>query len=654
MKRKSSAFCVLYRWRYKWGAASLSAWLFVTSGLWGLTQPKALSAEENLQTFERQKELRSSTHTAVLEWRIQTQQLRNPYWYAEHGELWEAENFWNQSYWEKQLQQLVQDGYNAVLYMTEPWQEHQWQTFLIAHKAFPEAQELTAEQSNRIIEHVNWIFQRGHELGLKNFLWSYFVVTTRSFAKAHDMDKEMPVSDTVDYRHNLKEMGPHFGVRNELTRAFTEAAIAELFQTYDHLDGLCGGMGEALPGKRSTWYKEAIVPGLMRSGRNPIFIVDDWMLPFEDFLADIAPMEVYQKTWLSIKTNGEMITDKKPYPTSVLWAEKAQVPTLCQIMSLNIEANFPFNSPKLAYEIIEEFQKVQNCTGFVSWFLPSNPNDLFRKALGYYGSVSEPYSDEPWIDLLTERFGDRRAAAHLLKALDASARIAMEVAAIAWSPQDIGHSHQLILPYWHWTDENPRWNYFPSPARGTSLLPLRYYARVVAKFGDMFLDNNGANYTKNTDHPGAQELIWGLTRYPTTPSAHMRNIRQLGEECLASAEKAMKTVKTNVDQATTLYNYMKAYKLLTDYYERKVSVAIAALIYSFGGDIKYKTLAKTKADEAVSLYETAIEFIWEHIDKKNGDIKGKWGGRQLTLPELIELERDERSRLATLFKWPSE
>ncbi len=597
--------------------------------------------------------LSAETRTPPFELRVQTEQLRNPYWYAEHGQQGEADNFWDKDYWERILSGFAREGYNAVLYLVEPWQGHAWQTFLIRHNEFPEARELTEEQSNRIIEQVNWIFRRGHELGLKNFLWTYFVVTTPAFAKAHGMDKEMPLSASVDHRHNMKEMGFHFGVRNELTRAFTEAAIAELFQTYEHLDGLCGGMGEALPGKRSTWYKEAVVPGLKRSGRNPIFIVDDWMLPLEDFLEDIAPQEVYDNTWLSIKANGEIFTDAKPYPTSVKWAEQAGVPTLIQIMNLNIEANFPFNSPRLAYDILKEFKKVENCVGYVSWFLGSNPNTLFRSALGYYGKNAVPYSDAPWVDVLEARFGDREAATHFLKALDASARIAPEVDAIAWLPQDIGHSHQLLLPYWHWTNEDPRWNYLTSPARGADLLPVRYYARVVAKFGEMFRDNSGADGSKNTDHPGAQELIWGLTRYPTTPEAQMRHIRQLGETCLKEAEAAMKTVKTNLDEATTLYNYMKAYKLLTDYYERKVMAAISALIYSFGGARENKADAERLADEAVERYETAINFIWEHIDKRTGHIKGRWG-KSFTLLELIENERKEREKLPTLFNWPSD
>ena len=133
----------------------------------------------------------------------------------------------------------------------------------------------------------------------------------------------------------------------------------------------------------------------------------------------------------------------------------------------------------------------------------------------------------------------------------------------------------------------------------------------------------------------------------------MRKIRQFGEECLREAEAGMKTVKKNKGQATELYNYMKAYKLLADYYELKVLAAASALIYNFGGDRSDQADALRLADEAVERYETAINFIWEHIDKKSGTMKGKWG-RAFTLPELIENEKKDREQLAVLFKWPEE
>lgn len=585
--------------------------------------------------------------------RMAAEQLRNPFWYAEHGGAEEARQFWDTGYWEGLLARLADDGYNAVLFMPEPWSHHAWQTFLIRHEEFPEARDYTDEQYAKLIGHVRWIFRRSRELGLQNFLWSYFVVTTPAFARAHGMDREMPVSATVDYRHNLKnEMGWHFGVRNELTRAFTAAAVAEVHRTYPELDGLCGGMGEALPGKRSAWFREAILPGLERSGRNPVFIVDDWMLPLDGFLQDIAG--AYPNTWLSIKANGEMFTDQKPYPDAVRWAEECGVPVLLQVMCLNLEANFPFDSPRLAHEVLAEFRKTPHCIGYVSWFLSSNPNRLFRRALGRYGKTAEPYSEGPWIELLVERFGDRRAAEGFLRALDAAARIPVEMAAIAWLPQDIGHSQQLMLPYWHWSLEDPRWGHFTSPSRGAGLLPLRHYAQVVARHGERFRDNSGSDREKNTDHPGAEELIWGLTRYPTTPEAHMRTVRRLGEECARHASEAARAAKRGLEEAARLEAYMEAYRLLTVYYERKVLSTIAALIHGFGGAARDREDAERLAGESLALYREAMDFLWERIDGKRGQIRARWGGKTFTLPELVENEARERGRLAQIFRWPPE
>jgi hypothetical protein len=175
---------------------------------------------------------------------------------------------------------------------------------------------------------------------------------------------------------------------------------------------------------------------------------------------------------------------------------------------------------------------------------------------------------------------------------------------------------------------------------------------VVAKFGEQFLDNNGADADKNRDHPGSQELMWGLGDYPVTPEAHMRHVRRLGEQCLAAAERALPTVNKNQEEAQAVYNYMRAYKLLADYYERKVLAAASALIYAFGGPESSREQAEQHADEAVERYQIAAQFIWEAIDRKSGNLKGRWlDGKALTLPELIEREGQERKELAALFAW---
>ena len=584
--------------------------------------------------------------------RIGVEMLRNPYWYEENGHKEEAKQFWDKDHWNRVLRGWADEGYDHLIYWVEPWNKHAWQTFLVRHTEHPEAADLTAERSDKLQKHVAWIFGRAHELGLKNLLFSYFIVTTPAFAKAHGMDRELPVSASVDFRHNLKHMGYHFGVRNEKTQKFTEAAIAELFKSFKDLDGLYGAMGEAVPGKRSAWYREAVVPGLKRSGRKPLFIASSWMQPLDDFLEDMAPKEVYGNTWLAVHANAEVFTDARLYPAYARWLDRTPVPAVVEVMHHNFEAGFPFNSPRLAWEVIRECRRFEQCDGILAWFSRDHPDYLMRRALAYYARNNVPYSDDPWLDLLEERYGDRGAARHFLSAYDASARITPEVSAIAWVPHDLSVSRQLLLPYWYWTGEDPRWSDMVSPARAGVLLSPRHYARVVAALGEQFRDNSGAEAAKNRERPGAQELMWGLGDYPVTPEAHMRQVRRLGQKCLDEAEEGLRRVKKNRAEAVAVYNYMKAYKLLTDYYERKVLAATAALIYSFGGPKSTKEEAEKFADEAVQRYELAIRFVWEAIDRKTGNIKGRWlDGKALTLPELIDREKRERKELPGLFGW---
>jgi hypothetical protein len=321
-------------------------------------------------------------------------------------------------------------------------------------------------------------------------------------------------------------------------------------------------------------------------------------------------------------------------------------------MHHNFEAGFPFNSPRLGWEVIRECRRFETCNGVLAWFSQNHPDFLMRKALAYYAKNDVPYSDEPWVDILEERYGDRQAARHFLKAYDASARITPELSAIAWVPHDLSVSRQLLLPYWYWTDQDPRWSDQVSPSRAGVLLPVRQYARVVARLGEAFRDNSGAATAKNREHPGAQELIWGLGDYPVTPEAHMRSVRRLGAECLREAEAGLSSTKKNRESAHAVYNFMKAYKLLKDYYEQKLLAATSALIYGFGGPESHRREAERFGDLAVEAYGAAIGFIWEAIDLKAGKIKGRWlDGTVMTLPELIERERRERAEMPDLFHW---
>lgn len=590
--------------------------------------------------------------TAPLPIRMCKLDLDHPWYFEKIGALDRAKTLWDRKTWNRLLKQRSEEGYNAIYWWVNPWMDEPWQSWMISHKTIHYARVLSDQKTADVFEQLNWLFGRARELGMMNFLHNQCIATTKPFAEKHDL-KGVTVGQ--EFR------GREWGDRNELTRDFTEKTMAELFQTYETLDGIIGPLGDVLPGKRSTWYPEAIVPGLKRSGRNPIYIIQTWQLPFEDFMADIAPKGVYDNTWINVDFNGEMITDDRPYPIYTRWAERGGLPTIYEVLDLNFEGNLPFNGPRYAHDITHNLGKIDNCVGFNYWGEPQREaeNYLFRKSIAYYSKRDEPYSDEPWLAILTEKYGDRDAAEHFLKAYELAGRITPEVCTLAWCPICTLQGRQLSLKYWYFADfgNNVRIGYYNGTSRGTELLPVKIFASVVARLGENWVagDPQGADYTVP---PHEQLYKWELADHPVTPYVQMARIRERGDQAFAEAEAAMKTVKKSQDDATSVYNYMKAYKLLADYYDTKVRAATAALIYKFGGPARYRQEAEQLADQVVVKYTDAANFIWENVDKRRGNLRG-WGGWHMgerppsTMPEMIEAEKEERAHFAQLFEWPA-
>lgn len=566
--------------------------------------------------------------------------------------------FWDKDNWEKYLTLWSREGYNTVFWMG-PNELMSGDQLLVRFEEFPEARQLTPEESERTIAHVKWLFRRAKELGMKNFLYACFIYWTKAFGIAHGLNKPMPASPTVtpEYSGNTNA-----GVRNELTRRYTEALIAEICKTYENLDGFYGPMGELVPGDRSTYYKEAVVPGLKRSGRRLLFIVHQWQTPLEDYVKNIAPKEVYENTWLGWHAwNGEQITDPQPYPDLVGWAGTTRLPTVATVWPPNIMW-FPFNSPQFAYEMAYEMKRIPNFRGYMYYESGRKLSPLFRKALAYYSQSTEPYSDEPWVMLLEEQFGDREAAAHFLRAYNISGRIIPEKSALVWDPNGFPRG-ELRLPYVLMTGDTFQFNYAVSPVRTEPLQPIWHYAAWAAKHPKIFKGQNGSDWRTAHGSPldFHQAVLWrteGGSAYDIIPPVHMARVRSMGEACLEEAEEGLKTVKKNQEEARQAYSFMKGYKLLATYYERKVAAATAGLIYSHSQAEGDKAEAEKLADEALQSYLEAATFMQRELDPV---IQGLYGAPMkemrggylgdpvVDLSGLMEAEREERKKFADIF-----
>ncbi|MBI4553153.1 MAG: hypothetical protein HY710_12890 [Candidatus Latescibacteria bacterium] len=574
----------------------------------------------------------------------------------------EDPTFWNKKYWNDTLVLWSGEGYNAVIWYG-PNELTNGQHVLLRHAAFPEARELTPEETERRIAQMEWLFHRAKALGLKNVLLTQHLFFTQAFGKAHGLDQPMPVSPTVSSWHNTGYPDfwrggttVHCGVRTELTRAYTEAVYAELPQLYPDLDGFYGFLGEPLPGDRSLLFREAIVPGLKRSGRKPLFIALQWQTPMEGYVKNVVPQDVYDNTWLGFHGyNSENITDAKPYPGVVEWSEKTGLPTVVDLYPAN-QLYFPFNSPRFAYEIVAEMKKVEGFAGFIYWerhISGTLLGPLFRKALAHYASHSEPYSEEPWLAVLEQQFGDRTAAWHFLKAYDLSTRIIPETDALVYSGGDVLR-RELRMPYAFFTGEYP-WGYTASPARGSHLVPVTHYAEFVALDPERFRDNDGSDPDRP---PYYQEALWGSeggSVFDVIPPVHMRTVRAMGVECLHEAEEGLKSVTKNREAAIRTRDIMHAYQLLAHYYERKVMAAIAALVYARSHRPQDHQDAEQLADEALQCYLDAATLMQDRLDPFYIELTGqplKEAG--VPLSELMNAERKEREELPQIFKWPTQ
>ena len=345
---------------------------------------------------------------------------------------------------------------------------------LLRLEEFPEARQISPQENERIISQMKWLLREAKDLKMKNLLYTHSVWFTMAFAKAHGLDKPMPISPTVCKFHDEPYGGrlwPNCCVRNELTRAYTEALFAEAPRVYEDLDGFYADIGEALPGDRGTWFKEAIAPGLRRSGRKPLVIALQWQVPVETYLKNVAPKEVYDNTWLGYHAyNSEQITDAKPYPGLADWAERTGLPTVTGVYASNV-TQLPFNSPRLAYEITHEMRKTENLVGFLTaQSQPPELSPLFEHALAYYAKSDEPYSDSPWRAELEKKYGSAEAAQHFLNAYNIASRIIPEMCALVYFGND-GPRRELRLPYAFLTGLYPH-SWMTSPARGEHLVSV--------------------------------------------------------------------------------------------------------------------------------------------------------------------------------------
>ncbi len=561
--------------------------------------------------------------------------------------------FWQN--WETTFQTIAQEDYNALIWQgnNELWPPAGHRLLRLTET--PEAREITSEQNEAIIAQAQVMFAAAKAAGLRNLLYSQVIWFTEAFAQAHGYTVSPPPGN-VPYSANsyLSNYGGNHpnakcGVRSDQTRAYVEAVFAEFPAVYQDLDGFYLVPGEPLPAERSTYFTEAILPGLQRSGREPLVILHQWQVPLDNYMENIVNNRSYDNLWLGFHAlNAEQFTDAKAWPAAVEWAETTGLPTLPVVLPGNIQA-FPFNSAQLASEVIGDLRRTVEFNGFFYWPHARYASSLFRRALGYYGRTGLPYSDDDWLPELEQRFVDAQAARHILNAYNISRRIIPEMCALV-NQSSMGDrclflSYDLMADV-RWIDRNS------SPARGRRLLPVVFYAKRIAEQPFM-RDYDGSEIR---DISSTQMALWatseGGTVYHILPWDHMAKVRRMGDDCFQEAEAALALVQGSVTEARRIHAWMEAYQLFARYYEKKVQAATMALVYSYKDRSEDRAEALQLADQTVTLYTAAINHLQTELVNNHGVSFANMIPGAATPNDLLQMEAQERQNIGTIFGWP--
>jgi hypothetical protein len=141
--------------------------------------------------------------------------------------------------WAASLKRYAVEGYNTVVWRG-PCELSTGHHRLLRFQQFSEARELSPQANEQCIERMKWLFRTAKQHGLRNILYTTNIYYTGAFAKAHGLDRQLPVSPSVTPSHNRKSGSNDYmngGVRNEITSRYTEWLFAEFPRSYEDLDG---------------------------------------------------------------------------------------------------------------------------------------------------------------------------------------------------------------------------------------------------------------------------------------------------------------------------------------------------------------------------------------------------------------------------------
>lgn len=497
--------------------------------------------------------------------------------------------FYDKQQWVEFLDLLVQNRMNT-LYL---WNGHPFSS-LVKLKDYPEAVEVSDEIFNKNREAFRFLTTEADKRGI----W-----IIQMFYNIH-------LSETLAQKHGIET---HLSEPTSLSADYTRKSIAEFVRSYPNV-GLLVCLGEALSGaeNKKYWLTNVIIPGVQDGMRSlglreePPIIIREHTMDKDAREIVGAGLEKYKNLYTMMKYNGEALTSYRPRgPWAEIHRELSSI-TSQHITNIHIMANlepFRYGATRFIQKCVKAAQTIHHANGLhlyplAYWAWPDSPDKAeikqyerdwiwFEAWARYAWNPDRQVQDENeyWISRLTEVYGSRKAATHILEAYNHS-----------------GLCAPMILRRFGITNGNRQ-----TLSLGMTLDQLvnpqkyRLWPRLV--------DSDGPVGERLREYV---EKEWrGQEHVGETPTEVIDQILIHSEKAVVEINRAADYVRKNKEEFERIQNDILCIRAMSEFYAAKARAAMLVLRYKYSKDVTEIKKAFAFLEKSLKHYRNLTDLTAE-------------------------------------------
>ncbi|MBV9082662.1 MAG: hypothetical protein JOZ62_08310 [Acidobacteriaceae bacterium] len=490
--------------------------------------------------------------------------------------------FYDQKLWTRYLDLLAENRLNT-LYL---WNGHPF-TSLLKLPKYREAQELSDEQLQQNIQMFHWLTTEANRRGIWLIQGFYNVHISHALAKAHNV------------RFQQKAPTP-------FTSEYTRYCISEFIRNYPDV-GLMMTLGEALaPQYGAEWLSKTIIPGVkdgmreLGTSEQPPIIVRAHATDIQSAMK--AALPIYSNIYTMWKWTGESLTWTDIRGQVLQEHEMLVHLGAAHIVNIHLLSNlepFRWGDPEYIQKVMLSCARIGikglHFYPLRYWEWPvsaDNPPELQIDRDWIWYEAWARYSWNPnrdasaereyWIARLTDKYGAREAAGHILDAYEQS-----------------GVCAPRLLPRVGITEGN-RQSLTLGMLMPQLIAPDRYHPATTLWTADAPPGERLADYVEHEFHHQPHQ--------GETPISVTHEVVDSATLAVRSAEAARPYVARNRQEYERLLNDMRCIQAEMQFYAAKTHAAALVLRYRYSHDVHDLEQALPLLEESVADFRKLVDL----------------------------------------------